>query len=312
MKTRHCILFALCFIAVNLSSCQGKNKKHHKKNHSDEVSSNAESVTGNGDNKFTLVAEMPKKLKELSGISKDGNFLWAISDDPKADIFKLDLMGNIVQKLHLTNLTVTDVEDVTADAEYVYVADVGDNDGTRQERQIIKIKKSEISTGAEVNVTGQAIRFTFPVQSAHTKKTNENDCESLFTYKESLYVLTKRRDDKQTELFKLTKNIGSQIPKAMSKFNSKGLITGAAINQQGTEVSLVGYQGGHKNPFICKLTSFKGDDFFSGNQQVYVLNKEDKDWQVESVTYTSDSTLLFGCEKTPDFGAAIYQIAVNK
>lgn len=315
MKVHSYLIFVLCFIAAfNLSACQGKkSKKGHKKHQEDELSTNSPNSIPSENNKFSIVANMPKKLKEISGIVKDENFLWAISDDPKADIFKLDLSGNIIQKIHLSNLTVTDVEDVTADAEYLYIADVGDNDGTRQERQIIKIKKSEIPTGATAEVAGQTIRFTFPAQSGtHTKKTNENDCESLLSYKESLYLFTKRRDDKKTELFKLTKYTGVQTPKAISVFDSKGLVTGAAINEQGSEVSLVGYQGGHKNPFIWKLTSFKGDDFFSGKQQEYVLDETTKDWQVESVTYNSDGTLLFACEKTPDFGAAIYKTAISK
>ena len=314
MTISRSLILALCFITVNLSACQDKkHKKGHKKHQKEQLSTNEESAAVSLDDKFTLIAEMPKKLKELSGIVKDGDYLWAISDNPKAGIFKLDLKGNVVQELHLNSLTMTDVEDVTADAEFVYIADVGDNDGTRKERQIIKIKKSEIPSGAEVNVTGQVIHFTFPAQSGtHTKKTNENDCESLLTYKESLYLFTKRRDDKQTELYKLTKNAGDQTPEAISEFNSKGLITGAAINEQGTEVSLVGYQGGHKSPFIWNFASFKSDDFFSGDHQVYVLDNDDKDWQVESVTYAADGTLLFGCEKTPDFAAAIYKIAVGK
>ncbi|MDB5119628.1 MAG: hypothetical protein JWN56_846 [Sphingobacteriales bacterium] len=307
------VLF-LCFIAANCSACQNKkNKTGNSKNHPNELSNNAKVPSEGKNEKFSIVAEMPKKLKEISGIVKDGDFLWAISDDQKADIFKLDLSGNIVQKLHLSNLTVTDVEDVTTDSDYLYIADVGDNDGTRQERQIIKIKKSEIPTAAESDVTGQAIRFTFPAQSGvQTKKTNENDCESILIYKESLYLFTKRRDDKQTELFKLTKKAGNQIPRAISLFNSKGLITGAALNAQGTEVSLVGYHGGHKQPFIWKLSSFMGDDFFSGKQQEYVLNEDQKDWQVEAVTYKDDGTLLFACEKTPDFAAAIYTTAMAK
>ena len=45
-------------------------------------------------NTFSLKKELPKKLKEISGIAKDGKMLWAIVDSKNADIYKLDLNGN--------------------------------------------------------------------------------------------------------------------------------------------------------------------------------------------------------------------------
>jgi hypothetical protein len=252
---------------------------------------------------------MPKKLKEISGIAKDGNFIWAISDNPKSDIFKLDLSGNVVQQLSMKNITVTDVEDVTADADYLYVADVGENDGSRGQRQIIKIKKADIGTGEKVDVDGEIIHFSFPTQGDIQKKeNNEYDCEALISFNDALYLFTKRRNDLQSELFMLSKTTGSQIPKFIAMFNSKGLITGASINGEGNEVALVGYQHGHKQPFIWLLNGFNGNNFFSGKHQEYVLRNDEKDWQVESITYKDDGTILFGCEETKDERASLYTI----
>jgi hypothetical protein len=83
---------------------------------------------------FSFTKELPKKLKEISGLARDGDHLWAIIDSKNADIYKLDFSGKIIQQIHLSNFKLKDVEAVTADEKYIYVGDVGDNNGTRPDR----------------------------------------------------------------------------------------------------------------------------------------------------------------------------------
>ena len=299
-------LIALLVVSFNACTQDQKKEKGKKKETKTEAVSKS-------NNSFSTIAEMPKKLKEISGIVKDGNFFWAISDNPKSDIYKLDLSGNVVQQLRLKNTPVTDVEDVTVDAVYLYIADIGDNNGNRGERQIIKIKKSDIGTGEKEDVDGEVIRFSFPSKGdVQKKKKNENDCEAIISYKGALYLFTKRRNDKQTELFMLSEKAGMQVPKSIALFNSKGLITGATINSVGNEVALAGYQNGHKKPFIWLLSAFIGNNFFSGQQQNYVLANDEKNWQVESITYKDNAALFFACEETPDYPATLYLITKDQ
>jgi len=302
------LLSLIALFVFSLHACTQDQKKQNEK--SKETKAKAVSTAGNG---FSSIAEMPKKLKEISGIVKDGDFFWAISDNPKSDIYKLDLAGTVVQQLRLKNIPVTDVEDVTADADYLYIADTGDNDGSRGERQIIKIKKAGIGSSEISDVAGEIIHFSFPAQGdIQKKKQNENDCEAIISYKGALYLFTKRRNDKQTELFMLSEKAGIQVPKSIARFNSKGLITGATINKGGNEVALAGYQNGHKQPFIWLLSAFTGNNFFSGQQKNYVLTKDEKNWQVESITYKDDAALFFACEETPDFPATLYLITKDQ
>lgn len=295
----------LPLVAFIVLSCNATQKKVKEATQKTEQAAVERASTGN--NNFSAIAKMPKKLNELSGIAKDGNFIWAISDNPKALIYKLDLSGNVVQQLRLKKIKVTDVEDVTVDEQYLYIADVGDNDGSRGGRQIIKIKKATIGSGEKVDVEGEVIQFSFPAH-AEKKKNNEYDCEALVNFNGALYLFTKRRNDLQTELFMLAKTTGNQVPKSIALFNSKGLVTGASINSTGTELALVGYQQGHKQPFIWMLSGFSGNNFFSGKQRQYVLRNDKKEWQVESVTYKDDGTIYFGCEKTKDEPATLYII----
>src|SRR3954467_11083006 len=86
---------------------------------------------GQGSNVFSLEKQLPKELKEISGVSKDGNALWAIADNSKNALYKLDLTGNISQKFIINNVNFINAEAVTNDQHYVYIGDVGDNAGIR-------------------------------------------------------------------------------------------------------------------------------------------------------------------------------------
>jgi hypothetical protein len=304
MKKLILLLVAVLIFSCN-NSAQDKTKEKKK-----DTAGNQKAPSAN--NRFSIIMVLPKKMKQISGMVKDGNFLWAICDNPKSDIYKMDLSGNVVQQLELKNIEVTDVEDITSDADYLYIADVGDNDGNRDERQIIKIKKSTIGSEKKAIVDAEIIQFSFPEQGDVKKKKNENDCEAIISYKDALYLFTKRRNDKQTELFMLTKQPGTQKLKPIATFNSKGLITAAAINSAGNEVALTGYESDHKQPFIWLLSGFSGNNFFSGQQNRYLLSQDDKSWQVEGITYKDNASLFITCEETPDVQAALYLVTKDQ
>jgi hypothetical protein len=260
---------------------------------------------------FILKKELSKELKEISGIVKDGNFLWAISDSKNAPVFKLDLSGNIVQQIHLSNITLEDVEAVTSDDKYLYVGDIGDNEGTRSERKIIRILKSSLGNGTSVKAKGELINFTFPGEgTVKKKKSNDYDCEALISYNDSLYVFTKRREDMKTGLYSLPKIPGTYEAKSIAVFKTKGLVTDAALNAKGNEIALVGYDEGHTRPFIWIFGNFSGNNFFSGSHKRYELTNEKKlDWQIEGITYKDATDLFISCEKSKDVDNTLYVIS---
>lgn len=262
------------------------------------------------ENHFDLTKPLSKELKQISGIVKDGNAIWAIIDTKNADIYKLDFSGNIIQRIHPGNFVLKDVEAVTADKKYVYIGDVGDNKGSRKDRSIIRILKSSIGNKSTETVNGELIHFTFPDEGiVASKKTNNYDCEAIANYKDSIYVFTKRRDDLKTGLYVLPKRPGTYVAKFKEVFKTKGLVTDAAMNDGENSLALIGYEDSHTKPFIWLLSKFSGSDFFSGNFERYKLTNEKKlDWQVEGITYKDDNNFFVSCEKTKDVTNTLYII----
>ena len=256
---------------------------------------------------------LPKELKEISGMSAQGNNIWTITDKPKPFIYNLDSLGNLVQTVEITNVKVVDVEAVTSDEQYVYMCDAGDNVGDRIERQIIRVPINAIGKDKNVKAPGETITFIFPGDSAVAKKKKNNyDCESLLSFKDSLYVFTKDREEGQTKLFSLPKTPGNYTATFIDSFDYKGLITDAAINQSNTEVALTGYHKGHKYPFIFLFKNFTGNDFFTGKHERVELADKPWDWQLESITYKRDDMIFFACEGTKQVDATFYAIKRDK
>ncbi len=258
-------------------------------------------------------ATLHRPLTEISGIKADGGTLWAITDKPSAEAYKINLQGEVIQHVEVKGIQAIDVEAVTTDNDFVYIGDVGDNDGDREQRQIIKFRKSQTGSQKEAIVEGETIKFRFSdEQIADKKKRNNYDCESMLSFGDSLYLFTKRREDHYTELFVLPKAAGSYTARSLGIFDSHGLVTDAAINTQGNEVALCGYHKGHKYPFILLLKNFTGNNFIGGKQERIVLTNKPWDWQIEGITYTDDGKVYFSCERTKEVDATLYGIKRDK
>ena len=259
---------------------------------------------------FDLEKNLPKELNEISGITKDGNIFWAISDAKKSTIYKLDLSGNIIQEIQISNVRLKDAEAITSDKNYLYVGDIGDNDGNRTNRSIIKILKTSIGNKSATTIKGELINFSFPDRNESKKKKNNNhDCEAMLFFKDSLYLFTKRREDQKSELFVLPVTPGNHAARSISIFKTNGLITDAALNEKETEIALIGYDEGHAMPFILVFNSFSGNDFFSGiNKRYEITNEKKLNWQIEGITYNGDDGFYFCSEKSKDVSNKLYSV----
>ncbi len=259
-----------------------------------------------------LKKELPKELKEISGIISVGNDVWAISDKPHPEIFRLNKKANIVQEVKIKNAKVSDVEAITSDGTFLYVGDVGDNEGTRDSRTILKVALKDIRQDKMAEVSSGLIEFTFSDESkADKKKDNDFDCESVLATNDKLYLFTKRRTDDQCELYVIPNRPGKYVAKLIAKYDTKGLITDAAINPAKNVVALTGYEKGHEHPFVLLLKNFSGDNFFSGNVERIELTKKKKEWQIEGITFKNNKVVYFSCEETKNVPATLYEAPIK-
>ena len=136
--------------------------------------------------KLNVLADLPKSLKEASAIEKvvNSKLLWTIEDSGnKNNIYGLDVEGNIIRDIDVSNSSNIDWEDLASDNEgNLYVGDFGNNSKNRDDFTIYKI-----SNLSEDKTTAERINFTLP------KKVNPKDFEAFFILNGYFYLFSKKK-----------------------------------------------------------------------------------------------------------------------
>ena len=290
---------ASVFLVILVSSC---NK------HNSETTQTTNQVI------VTLRHTLPSLLRESSGLCyTDGN-LWSFGDsgNPNA-IYKIDTTtGAILQTVTLQNTSNEDWEDITADNDYIYIGDFGNNNGIRKDLRILRIKKTDITTSVQVNVNADVVSFSYSDQMDFTFNSNTNfNCEALVSIEDNLYIFTKDAGDFQTRCYQLPKTPGTYIVAPISSFNTAGKITSAAYNPVTKELALGGYEAKKMHPFIWFFKDYSSNHFFEGDNTKVSLSNDDTPWQTEGIDYTSANTMFLSCESTPGIAASLYSLVLN-
>lgn len=294
-------LVAGCFMTALICSC--------KKN---EVTAQPVSPTFITPITVTLRHNLPSLLKESSGLCFTDGDLWSFGDSGNPNsIYKIDtLTGAILQTVTIANYPNIDWEDITADSLYIYVGDLGNNNGNRSDLKVLRIKKTDFATtNNSVTVNADAINFSYSDQTDFTYNSNTNfDCEAIAAIGNNLYLFTKDRGDLQTRYYKLSKEPGTYTVSPMGSFNTNGKITAAAYNPLTNELALLGYMNQNKNSFIWFFNGYSGDEFFNATSTRFTIGTSSVDWQTEGLDYISTSRLMMSCETSISNLASLYAV----
>ena len=90
----------------------------------------------------TIVSEieLPSSVYETSGLEKVDNNLITLNDSGNQPVlYYLNEIGEVIIERNFIELQNNDWEDLTADEEFIYIADIGNNFDTRDNLRIIKV-----------------------------------------------------------------------------------------------------------------------------------------------------------------------------
>ena len=117
-----------------------------------------------------LRANLGIAINETSGLVLTDGQLWTHQDSggPNA-LFKIDSTSGLVKQIvYVDNYSNVDWEDIAADKDYIYIAETGNNNGTRKDLKILKIAKADIGSTDTVHLNAQAIQFSYADQTTFT------------------------------------------------------------------------------------------------------------------------------------------------
>ena len=196
---------------------------------------------------------LPLKINETSGLEYYGdNFLTHNDSGGKTILYEFNKDGKIVYEYTINDCGVNnDWEDITADNENIYVANSGNNYGTRQNLAVLILDKEN-----DFECTGQ-IQFKYKNQVNFGKNRNRHpyDSEGIISVGDELILFSKDRENLMTELYSKPKIPGSYEIEPIHSYPVNSLITGADYNDELKLVALVGYDF-NWNQYFYKISNF--------------------------------------------------------
>jgi hypothetical protein len=239
---------------------------------------------------------LPASLNENSGLIYTDGQLWTLNDSGSAAaIYRIsETDGSILQTVNVANATNTDWEAITADANYIYIGDFGNNtNGSRTNLKIYRLRKAAIGTGTVITATPDIINFSYQDQVNPVPTTTNNtkfDCEAFLVKNNVVHLFTKDWLTYSTVHYTLPATPGTHLAQRKEELAANGLITDAHISgTHADEIALIGYSADLTHLFMWLLYDYAGENFFSGNKRRIELGSA-LQGQIEGVTFTSNGT----------------------
>jgi hypothetical protein len=268
---------------------------------------------GDGKNNAVIksIISLPEEIKETSGLAYFNNLLYTHNDKGNSNsLYALNKNnGKIESTYTISDVKNIDWEDLAESEEYIFIGDIGNNDGNRRDLRIFKIKKSKFLNKESTNIkVDEIIEFKFADQDQFKNSKKHNfDSEALIYFKDYLYLFSKNRGGSLCNVYKIPSKSGNYTVKIIDSFNIKGLITGAAIAPSNNRIILTGYDK-DANSFIYTLEGFNNDRFFTGKSSRIILGTFEKIGQIEGVVFEDENTIFISSEKTKDQKPKLYKL----
>lgn len=260
-----------------------------------------------------ILAYMPKKLSETSGLAIIDGDIWTQNDTyGQNKLYRLnhDLTAT-AQTVKINKSLNRDWEDLAQDQQYLYIGDIGNNLAKRKGGVIYKVTKSQLSHQQVVTPTA-VLNYQYTDFKKGWFNKHNFDSEAITIVGDQLWLFTKNWKDENTKLYRINTSIVDKIQyvKPVAEYPSKGLITGVDYDPQTATLAFIGYR---KNMYLG----------YSFIWLVKVKNNE-PDWstgiykrlgiysQWEAIHWYGKGRLLITAEKNPLNKAMIGIVDVQK
>lgn len=260
---------------------------------------------------LNLITTLSNYIEETSGLIFINDKLITLNDSGgDASLYEIDTTtGNINREVVIKNASNIDWEDICVDSSYIYIADFGNNYGTRTDLKIYRILIYDYFNSINDTVNVDTINFSYSDQNNFTSSqfSTNFDAEAIISYGDSLYIFTKNWGNQKTYIYPISKDPGTyQITKSDS-IDVFCLITGACYNNIDDVISLTGYN--FQNAFSIKISQFNSYNFSSGLFKKDTLQVSGS-FQIEGITYNNSNYYI--SSEYNNFGdASLYSFNYN-
>lgn len=260
-----------------------------------------------------LLSVLSVPLNETSGLIVVDDAIWTILDsgNPSA-VYQVDPSdGNVLRTVQLVGAPNTDFEEITADADWVYVGDFGNNAGSRANLRIYRFPRAVLTDPGATETEVDTIRFVFPDQVDFTPAYDANnfDCEAFIAVDDSLFLFSKRWLDNHTRLYALPAVPGDHVAEPRGLFACEGRITAASWDGVDRLV-LLGYEQNPGMPFTVLFSNVIGHDFFGAPAIRRTVNLNNR--QTEGIAWRTPDEWIITNEQSFLYSPALWSLAFGQ
>lgn len=201
-------------------------------------------------------------LVESSGLVASRQYegvFWTHNDsggDP--ELFAIGLDGSLLGRVAIEDVSNVDWEDIAIDdGGRLYIGDIGNNSSRRQDLSVLVIDEPDPS--AESVPVLHRLPYRFPDQPWPPDGAEANfDSEGLFWAQGRLYLISKRRDDTLTVLYRFPEGTQGGELERVSSFDVGGMTTAADTTPDGRYLAVLSYRS-----VLVFERPAEGDDYFA-------------------------------------------------
>ncbi len=173
-------------------------------------------------------------------------------------LFELDtLTGKVMRTVRVTNAGNHDWEDISQDRNYIYVGDIGNNNGNRKDLVIYRISKKNYLQSADNTVQAEKINIRYSNQTDFSSRrfSSNYDAEALMATEDSLYIFSKNWLNMKTYIYAVPKTPGDYSLQIRDSLDTEGLVTGAVYDFESKRATLCGYT--LSSNFVVSIDHFR-------------------------------------------------------
>ncbi|MEL6986433.1 MAG: hypothetical protein AAGK97_01275, partial [Bacteroidota bacterium] len=227
-------------------------------------------------------------------------------------IFKVSAQdGSLKKDITINNATHIDWEDITQDANYIYINDAGNNSGSRKDLKIYKINKATL-LDKDKDEAVSVLNFTYKDQKNFAKRNYQHnfDCEAISIIENELHLFSKNHANKACDWYTLNTSLSEQEIKPYGHSNPEGLITGSAYDPTHKLLAFCGYMhqaNGRKfQPFMV-FHILDGKNAIR-SEKVFI----DMEAQIEAICLIEDGLFYLSSEKSKGKKGSVFQFDAKR
>ena len=255
---------------------------------------------------------LPKVINETSGLEiLNEDFITHNDSGGEPILYFFNVNGKITNSIKLGEKSFWkiynyDWEDITADEDYIFIADTGNNFGNRDNLKIIKVKTDDFSIDGIIDVTYKD-QETFTKFIPRLK--HKYDAETIFIIEDKIAILSKDRTNLFTDLYLIDKESNLR-DKLESKFtyDVNSLITGGDYNEELSLLALVGYNS-KGNQFLILFEDFSLESLAENKFKKFTIPLEQA--QVEAIKIIDNTSFWITSEDEGIGSPYMYKIGVK-